>query len=259
MSSANKKPLRILSEVSSERKPCSPREFLRTAPDGALILDEDGIVLRANARFAAILGYEPDELERRDFLDLVRPDLAEQVRRRLYAALRTGKASAFSESCLVKNGEYRALDWNWTASGSLLLGTAVRRAEERPETTVEIVIDRALGIVRRGRNDKVAVIRDYGRTPPLAIPESRIMWVFVNLLENALSAISRSGSVVIETRLRGDRVVAAVTDTGSGADAEDTLEFALCRSIIDRFGGRISLDAERGQGSTVTVTLPLPS
>jgi two-component system NtrC family sensor kinase len=103
----------------------------------------------------------------------------------------------------------------------------------------------------------------------------QIQQVFINLLLNAMEAIGSTGRITISTRKKGDQAVIQVTDTGRGIPSEDLrrvfepfftratgkrgvgLGLTICESIVRQHKGDISIQSQPGQGTTVTVVLPL--
>ncbi len=99
--------------------------------------------------------------------------------------------------------------------------------------------------------------------------------VWLNLVDNALRAMGETGTLRLETRVEGDNLVVAVSDTGDGIHprhiahlfqpffstrrpGEGTgLGLTLSRRIVLRHGGRMEVTTEEGRGSTFSVHLPM--
>lgn len=109
----------------------------------------------------------------------------------------------------------------------------------------------------------------------MANPE-RLREVVMNLIENAIK-YTPSGSITVTTKGNGQTVDFSVTDTGPGIAPEDQphlfekfyrvaktanavsgtgLGLYLCRSVIESFGGHVTLSSTPGQGSTFGFSLP---
>jgi len=97
--------------------------------------------------------------------------------------------------------------------------------------------------------------------------------VIVNLIMNALDAISEKGIVAVETAADGEEVCIRVRDNGCGATEEflknhlfkpfrTTKQKGLgiglyqCKQIVEAHGGTIRLESEPGRGTVVNVFLP---
>jgi signal transduction histidine kinase len=99
--------------------------------------------------------------------------------------------------------------------------------------------------------------------------------VWVNLIDNALRAVSPGGHIQVRVSREGKDVVASIQDNGCGIASEDMdrvfepffstrpagegtgLGLALSRRIVIAHGGRMGIESEPGKGTTVTVRLPM--
>ena len=108
----------------------------------------------------------------------------------------------------------------------------------------------------------------------------RVQQILHNLVSNAIKFTDR-GEVTVEVSGRpGNPLVLVVRDTGIGmspqeveilheefrqADSSVTRRFggtglgmAICRTLVHRMGGEISVTSKKGHGTTIRVSLPLP-
>jgi signal transduction histidine kinase len=111
--------------------------------------------------------------------------------------------------------------------------------------------------------------------PELSADASQLQQVLVNLVVNALQALSRGGKLTIETGRGQDSVSLVVTDTGTGMtedikskifmpffttkdiDEGTGLGLAVVHGIVTSHGGVIHVESEPGRGSRFEVQLPL--
>jgi signal transduction histidine kinase len=110
--------------------------------------------------------------------------------------------------------------------------------------------------------------------------EGQLDRVLINLLSNAVKFTSPGGSVSVSAARDGHEVAMQVTDTGMGIPEQDQrdlfnrffrasnavkaavqgtgLGLSIVRTIIANHGGELDLRSAEGQGTTVTIRLPLP-
>ncbi len=115
-------------------------------------------------------------------------------------------------------------------------------------------------------------IRD--NLPLVKFDKDKIVQVLSNLLSNSLK-FTQKGGIEISVEKSGNVVKVAVKDTGDGVKKENIpklfgkfvqlankiggsgLGLALCKEIIEAHQGRIWMESELGQGTTVFFILPL--
>jgi two-component system nitrogen regulation sensor histidine kinase GlnL len=121
--------------------------------------------------------------------------------------------------------------------------------------------------------------------PPVQGDESLLTRLFLNLVKNAREAISHDGEVLIETRIASNyhmtgpgrrsspMVDITISDTGCGIAPEEMdriftpyfttkskgsgLGLAIAQKIIEDHRGLLKIESSPGQGTTMTVSLPL--
>ncbi|MBI3894012.1 MAG: GAF domain-containing protein [Candidatus Wallbacteria bacterium] len=101
--------------------------------------------------------------------------------------------------------------------------------------------------------------------------------VFINLIKNAADAIPGKGRIGVVVTVLPGRLEATVTDSGTGIRPEDLphifedlfttkpigegtgLGLPLCKRIVERHGGGIQVSSRVGDGTMVTLEIPLPA
>jgi signal transduction histidine kinase len=156
--------------------------------------------------------------------------------------------------------------------GMLQLARSEARPVERAPLTV--IFDGALSVLG-SRMKRLGVELDL--KIPADLPEIRasrggLEQLFLNLIANALEAMSAGGRLTIRARASKGQVEVQVSDTGTGIP-QDKIEriqepfyttkdegfglgLSICRSILWENQGKMELKNRRGGGTTVTVTLP---
>lgn len=110
--------------------------------------------------------------------------------------------------------------------------------------------------------------------PLLQFDEKFIKQALLNIINNAVAAMPEGGTLTVGTRRKGDVVEIDVTDTGVGISEENMskifepyfttkdfgsgLGLTVVYKIVKEHGGEISLRSKEGEGTTFTVSLPIP-
>jgi signal transduction histidine kinase len=119
----------------------------------------------------------------------------------------------------------------------------------------------------------VAVITKLGEDLlPLMADPGQIEQVFINLISNAVQAVSDRGRLEITTRAEDGFIVAEFKDNGCGIPEENLgrlfeplfttkakgigLGLAVSRTLVEGHGGAIEVESEVGKGTTFRVRLP---
>jgi two-component system NtrC family sensor kinase len=114
--------------------------------------------------------------------------------------------------------------------------------------------------------------------PPVYSDPPLLRQVVLNLLVNATQAIDKSGEITVSTDAANEETIKiTIEDSGCGIPQENIekiftpffstkpagqgtgMGLALCRGIIERLGGSISVASDIGQCTVFTVRLPIDS
>jgi len=145
------------------------------------------------------------------------------------------------------------------------------------EVELNDVVDEVIGLTsQKTRYANVHIETEL--TPDLPVIQaspSELQQVLLNLVNNAIDAIERpGGTVTVATRAAGAEVVLEVRDTGKGIPEANLgrifdpffttkpvgqgtgLGLPICYGIVEKMGGRITVESEIEKGTTFTVFIP---
>ncbi|WP_209018565.1 hybrid sensor histidine kinase/response regulator [Endobacterium cereale] len=164
------------------------------------------------------------------------------------------------------------LDYSTMEAGRFKLNTRAENLRQLIESVMEMVAPRA--------HEKQVEI---GATVMSDLPDlhdfdpARLRQVLFNVIGNAVK-FTQTGGVLIRAWPETENVVITVSDTGPGMTAEEQarifgefeqagtaearsggtgLGMAISHRIVQEFGGSLSVESEKGVGSTFTIRLPL--
>jgi len=139
------------------------------------------------------------------------------------------------------------------------------------ETTPKSIVREALGKVSV---PGVVTVHDRSEErPTIKVDSDRMTRVFINLVDNAIDAMPHGGILTISGKRSDGSVEIEFSDTGSGMPEKVMknlwkplqttkakglgLGLAICKRVVDAHGGSISVKSKAGEGTTVTIRLPI--
>ncbi len=160
---------------------------------------------------------------------------------------------------------------------SRLLSFARKSAARVEVSDVAAVLDEVLPFLEKeSQLARVTIHRDYAPDlPRVRIEEVQLGEIFINLITNAIHALTSQGggNIWLESRRKSDRVMITVRDDGPGIPEEvrdklfdpfvstkpqgqgTGLGLSICYGIVKRYDGEIRVRSEVGQGAEFTVVL----
>jgi len=157
----------------------------------------------------------------------------------------------FSDFAKMPPPQFETVDLNETLRRAVRLFEAQLNAPGRPPITPEVLCDDNVGSVRADPEQLHGALR--------------------NLMLNAIDAMPAGGTLTLRTRRQNGAVLLEISDTGEGLTPEERerlftpyyttkqngtgLGLAIVQSVVSDHGGRISVESERGRGTTFRIEL----
>jgi len=139
---------------------------------------------------------------------------------------------------------------------------------------LEQLVDDAAALLRHDLKNRVELVKDLQVKEKLMGQPGPLAQVFTNLFKNAAQAIEGAGSIRVSSRAVEGGISIRIADTGRGIApgtlpkifepffttkpvGEGTgLGLAIVHGIVQKHGGRISVESRPGQGTEFTIFLP---
>ena len=146
----------------------------------------------------------------------------------------------------------------------------------RTDTDIaELIEDVAASFTPMTSERGITLVTEPGNATEVDVDPVRIRQVLDNLVSNAIRYTPEGGSITLAQARHGDAVAITVLDTGRGMSTEDAahmferfvksadsggsgLGLAIAKGLVEAHGGSISAESAPGEGTTVTITLPVP-
>ena len=180
-----------------------------------------------------------------------------------------GMSVIISESQRLSHMVEELLDFSRMQNGKMQLN------KSRIDVLAELD-DAVFTLKDRAMREGLELIYNVPHFPlPMYGDAARIRQVFVNLLDNAIKYNEHGGKVIVLAEIKDDKLVIFFTDTGCGISSENiprvTAKFfranmsvrgtgiglAVADEIIKMHDGEMTINSVVGEGTTVTVTLPV--
>jgi PAS domain S-box-containing protein len=142
-------------------------------------------------------------------------------------------------------------------------------------TSLNDVVRETLKLLRPELDNRGQTVKEKlaSRLPPIMIDPGQIKQTLVNLIKNALQAMTKGGVLTVQTGAGGDGVWVSVADTGGGIPQEQInrifepfyttkkkgtgLGLMIVQRIVRSHGGRIELESHVDKGTSFRIWLPL--
>ncbi len=136
-------------------------------------------------------------------------------------------------------------------------------------------LEEVLNVMEANLNHhQLSLVKKFDRElPPLQFDRDKVKQGFMNIVLNAMEAMSEGGTVEVETSRHEDRVQVEVLDTGVGiasADLDQLFEpffttkvqgtglgLVNTKRIMEQHGGEVTVKSDEGKGTRVSFWLPL--
>jgi len=136
-------------------------------------------------------------------------------------------------------------------------------------------LDSCIELLSSTTAGRIEITRRYDDIPDIECRPGQLNQTFMHVLNNAVQAIAEAGSITANVSTKGDFVLVAVADTGCGI-APEKLEgiydpklrrsgdrarmgfgLAISHDTIEGHGGSIEIESTVGEGTTVSLLLPI--
>ena len=143
---------------------------------------------------------------------------------------------------------------------------------ELQEADINKEIDLTLDLIRHETKNRINIVKNYGKLPPIKCYPNMLNQVFMNILVNAAHAIKGEGTITIDTAFKKKELIVKIKDDGCGIKEPDKIFFAgyttkgvgvgtglglaISQKIIEKHRGKIGVKTKLNKGSEFCITIP---
>ena len=158
-----------------------------------------------------------------------------------------------------------------------MLGYARRMEPRLEKVDINETLDQTIDLLENyARINNIDIQTDLAPDVPIiANDQAQLQQVFLNLISNAIDAISKDGLIEIESRSTDSHIVVTISDDGPGIPKDQQkkvfepffttketekgtgLGLWISYDIMEKMGGTIIFESKKGEGSTFTVKVPI--
>jgi signal transduction histidine kinase len=157
----------------------------------------------------------------------------------------------------------------------LTFAVGEQAVDDVKEVKVSLAFEKAQRLLRQELKRKGIQVRaSLAAEAVVRANEARIVQVFLNLLLNAVQAMSDGGELSVTIAANGPRGARVeIRDNGAGIHHEhlprvfeplfttkgpagNGIGLGVCKSIVEDYGGTITIESRHGSGTAVRITFP---
>ncbi len=143
---------------------------------------------------------------------------------------------------------------------------------ELQEADINKEIDITLDLIRHETKNRIEIIKNYGKLPPVKCYPNMLNQVFMNILVNAAHAIKGEGKIFIDTKYKNNNLIVKIKDNGCGIKEPEKIFFAgyttkssgvgtglglaIAQKIVEKHQGKIDVKTKLNKGSEFCITIP---
>jgi signal transduction histidine kinase len=156
---------------------------------------------------------------------------------------------------------------------ALLNYSSPARAEFRVFDLNQVVNDTVMLLRRPAEKSGVSILLESGEIAVFRFDPEKVKQALLNIIRNAVEALSAGGSIRISTLACGETAVIKISDNGPGISEDDLplifepfftrkgagtgLGLSITQRIVEEHGGRIQVESSSSTGTTFIIELPL--
>ena len=242
----------------------------------------------AGKRFGLVLRDTTDEsrlqdqliqAEKSGSLDVLTAGIGHELNNPLFGILGLGEAIQEEADLARAKGYAQDIVGHGRKMAAIIrdfTGVAARESKsQRVPVDVTAQLEQALAIVQTSHDCLgLNVQKHYVAVSPVTALPDQLRLAFINILTNAIQAMSGRGDLWLTTEEQDDLITITIRDNGPGIPKHHLgkvfdpfyttkgqgegsgLGLTVAQRLIKKFGGEIRLESPEGQGTTCVITLP---